>query len=120
MHLDGLMHAPGGLVTGLACGHAAGEVGRVRRVIPVGFLNNNQEPAHFLPSLRPLQTGLLEHAAQCAWSQIVSWMTCDRDAAGLGRVLELAVATSGNHQKPAVLFDEPEDFADLHRQGLVA
>jgi len=65
-----------------------------------------------------LQTGLLENAAQGAWSQIVARFSRDGNAPGLAWMLELPVTTAGGNQKPSVLGKQSEDFADFHSARL--
>ena len=45
---------------------------------------------------------------------IVAKLAADGDTAWLGRVLELTMAASCNHQRPAIILQHPKYFPNLH------
>ena len=51
--------------------------------------------------------------------QILSGMPGDRHRAGLRRVMILPVAAPRANEKPAVVFNLPEDVPDFHGQKLI-
>ena len=70
-----------------------------------------------LPPLRPLQTSLLEDAAEGPGRQIISRVTRNCDAASLPWMLELAMTTAvttfDGHDVRALFLDQLDDIAYL-------
>jgi hypothetical protein len=115
VHLNGLVHAPCGLLTRVAGGHATGKIGRVSRVVAARPLDNNEKTVHrALPSLRPSNARLLEHAVERPGGKIVAWVPRYCNAPRLVGMLELAMAALGRDKEPAVLLNQPDDVSDLH------
>ena len=57
---------------------------------------------------------MLEDAVLCAWGQIITWLARYCDAARLGTVLELAMASPLCRQEPSVLLEEAKNLGNFH------
>jgi hypothetical protein len=118
MHLDCLVHSPGGLLAGAPRSHAAGKVRRIGRVVPARPFNHNQEAIHrALLSLRPRKSGLLENAVQGARSEIITRVSSDCNPPWLVLMLVLPMAPPCYDQEPAIRFYQPDDISNLHPRG---
>lgn len=108
MHFDGLSHIFFSRRPRVPRCRAAWEIGGERRVVPLGFFDDDEIPGH--RSISFLKAGLLEDAAQRPGSQVIIPVTRDRHASFLDRARELAVTPSLDNLIPAVL---PELFYDI-------
>jgi hypothetical protein len=64
--------------------------------------------------LLSLPASLLKDAVLCPRGQIIVRFSRYRHPAGLGRMLELAMTTTGRDQVPAVVSESLQYLADLH------
>ena len=61
-----------------------------------------------------VQVGVVGDAFERAWGQLITGLSCNRNPAGLGWVLELTVAAAGCHQGPAIRHQHTNDLPHLH------
>jgi hypothetical protein len=64
--------------------------------------------------LTSLQTCLPLDGGKRTLGHLIAEAPADGHSAGLGRVLELPVATAGNHLQPTVIFKQANDFPNRH------
>ena len=99
MKLDGLAHFGFDFGDGCASGDAAWKVGNISRVVAFCFFNH--DCISHMTSL--LEARLLQDAALGARSEIVARFARNSDAAGLGCMFELSVATAHDCKIPTIL-----------------